>query len=132
MVASTFAVTQRLIALLLALMVGSPLCWCCQPAGTKATNGAARACCQSRQERSTGRNENKQQVPCPHSFEKRLMAKAAIPVPPPALTLLLQDGGDVVILIHAPALGSTHLMQATDKPHLRRVPLFVDYCAFLT
>ena len=78
-------VTSRLLALILALLIGSPVCWCCAQSAAPVKK-AVRSCCERKKEqensRPAGRNAP---CPCSSTMIQRDIAKSTMNVPPPVL-----------------------------------------------
>lgn len=120
-------VTSRLLALILAIIIGSPACWCCaqsapQPEKTK------HSCCE---QSAPAAPAQKDPCPCGTSMIKREMAKAGIDVPPPNLlvTALAPNCEPCVMLAPSVALASVHFYD-TGPPH-QRLPIYLRQHALL-
>jgi hypothetical protein len=125
-------VSFRLITVALALMVGSPLCWCCQAPPVKMAGGGCHSCCHSEDAKQPG-GHRKEKTPCTHSSEKRLAADTSVRVPPVTHDLVAWDFHDpIIMLLQSPRMEMTVGTGKTDTPRLRSLPLFVTYCAYLT
>jgi len=126
------AVTSRFLALVLALIIGSPACWCCaQPAPQP--QKAKHSCCErsSTDENQPAAPAPKDPCPCGSSMIKREMAKAFVDVPPPNLVVvdLVPEFGAVVSLLPAVTQVVPYFYD-TGPPH-ERLPIFLLQHALL-
>jgi hypothetical protein len=77
-------VTSRLLALMMALLIGSPVCWCCAQSDAPVKK-AARSCCERKREKEQETGSKKESCPCSKTVIQRDVAKNAMVVPPPML-----------------------------------------------
>ena len=73
-------VTSRLLAILMVLLIGSPVCWCCLPSAMPVET-AVRSCCQHKQQDSPQPGGGKDSCPCFHSVIQRDLAKNSVDLP---------------------------------------------------
>jgi len=82
-------VTSRLLALVLALIVGSPACWCCAQSAPQPAKVKHSCCEQSAPDESLPAvPAPKDPCPCGSSMIRREMAKTVVDVPPPNIASL--------------------------------------------
>lgn len=81
--------TSRLLAFALALIIGSPTCWCCVRAAPAAAT-VKRSCCERSAEGENpapaAPDRKKKSCPCASSMIKRELARKGMEIPPPPLT----------------------------------------------
>lgn len=119
-------VTSRLLALVLAFIIGSPACWCCvQPASQP--KKVKHSCCeQSAPEESLpAAPVPKDPCPCGSSMIKREMAKTIVDLPPPNFVPMdLVPLSPPVILTVPLITRAVPYFHDTGPPH-ERLPIFL-------
>jgi hypothetical protein len=117
-------VTTRLLALVLALIIGSPACWCCAQAAPQPKK-AKHSCCEQSAPEDSRPATPKDPCPCGSSMIRREMAKTIIDVPPPAPTLpLVILLGGALIETPLPPARVTAVFNDTGPPD-GRPPIFL-------
>ena len=118
------AVTSRLLALVLALIIGSPACWCCAQSAPQPEK-AKHSCCEQSAPAESQPAAPKDPCPCGSSMIKREMAKTIIDVPSPNLDVLalVPLAGPVMLTTSSVTRTVSHFYD-TGPPH-ERLPIFL-------
>ena len=125
-------VTSRLLALVLAFIIGSPACWCCAQSAPQPQK-AKHSCCEQSApaESKPAAPAPKDPCPCGSSMIKREMAKTIVDVPLPNLIVLaLAPVCRPVVLTTPPATQAAIHFYDTGPPH-ERLSIFLRQHALL-
>ena len=135
-------VIQRLTALVLALFVASPTCWCCAEGSQPQKPTAKRhSCCEQKAAEASAdchstpspKNDGKEPCPCSMSQTKRSQQPVEVAVPSPEWTLALPTFTISDETLSVPTSGhrqSTGHLHDTGPPD-NRPPLYKRYLALL-
>ena len=126
------AVTSRLLALVLTLIIGSPSCWCCAQSAPQPAKAKHSCCEQSTPDESQpAAPAPKDPCPCGSSMIRREMAKTIVDVPPPNLAMLhLAPVCGQVVLVVPLVTRAVPYFHDTGPPH-ERLPIFLRQHALL-
>jgi len=126
------AVTSRLLALVLALIIGSPACWCCAQSIPQPTKAKHSCCEQSGQDESRpAAPAPKDPCPCGASMIRREMAKTIVDLPPLQFAGLdLAPVSESLVLTAPQVTQATPYFYDTGPPH-ERLPIFLRQHALL-
>jgi hypothetical protein len=120
--------TRQLTALVLALLIGSPLCCC---GWSHRAEPAVKACCQSKKHGDSQRPKDKENCSCANTPKVRALVDAKVSVPghdasPSFIT-------NEVAELKVPVWTEFQLTLAPDEhgPPRDEVPLYLRYCALL-
>jgi hypothetical protein len=79
-------VNHRLLALIMAFLVGSPVCWCCAQTEQQPVKKAVRSCCEAKREKEKSKPASQREnCPCAGSIAQRDLAKSTMVAPPAVL-----------------------------------------------
>ena len=93
---------HRLTALVLALIVASPACWCSwSHAGEKAH---VRSCCEAKAQHKRGTENKDKNCPCSQALKSREVVQAKVKVPEPVLAELQMPALSVAEITVVPAM----------------------------
>jgi hypothetical protein len=125
------AVTSRFLAFALALIIGSPACWCCVKSREPVKKAKHSCCEQTREETPAHAPAPKDPCPCGASMIRREMAKTIIDLPPPLHSgLELAPVGELVPEITQPFSRPVPYFNDTGPPHTG-LPIYLRQHALL-
>ena len=124
-------VTSRLLALVLAFIIGSPACWCCAQTTPQPAEKAKHSCCEQSAPSESLPAAPKDPCPCGASMVRREMAKTIVDVPPPNFTLLHLAPVCGPAVLAAPSVKrAVPCFDDTGPPH-QRLPIYLRQHALL-
>ena len=124
-------VTSRLLAFVLALIIGSPTCWCCVPHQEVVAAPPQRACCHS-SESGPGPGPSKHQdCPCALSVTKRSVADGKLFLPKPGSLDLVATAWLPVMHLSAPTTARPAWVRTDANPSWRVTRLYQRHRALL-
>ena len=120
---------HKLIAFILALLIGSPLCCC----GLTAKVTEVKSCChQAEQEegKPAAPKKSKDDCPCAKATKLRELNSGKVPLPTAQLSPALLPEPQPPLTALTPGQASAHYL-AEHCPPIRREPLYLRHCALL-
>jgi hypothetical protein len=126
-------VTSRLLAFVLAFIIGSPTCWCCLGGETKPVKTAARSCCH-RENSDTGATDKpaqRQKCPCASSLIKRDLAEGKLVLPKPVLAHAEFIPAPAVDVLAPLVIVRAGLPLVDEDPPWREEKLYQRHCSRL-
>ena len=119
---------RKLTALLLALLIGSPLCCCAWMHRVE----VEKSCCQSKDHNtSTPKPKSKEDCPCATTPKVRDLVSAKISVPPVTISLALPAEPRLEIASLTALAGRIWRVPAEHGPPRTEPPLYLRHCALL-
>lgn len=123
------SVKSRLIALALALLIGTPLCLCCVQA--EALVKKTTSCCESKKTNESSHDGRQRSCPCSGSVTQRDLAQNSVESPPTALTApMVTEMVEFVSQVLPVETGLSTLCDNIGPPYKRR-PIYLRQQALL-
>jgi hypothetical protein len=120
--------TRQLTALILALLIGSPLCCCSWSHRAEST---IKACCQTKKHGDSQKPKDKENCPCANTPKVRAMVDAKVSVPGHDVSPSLITNQVVELKVPVWSDFQSTLAPNEHGPPRDGVPLYLRHCALL-
>lgn len=126
---------HKVTAFMLALLIGSPMCWCgWMHSRAPAASAAVPACCHAKAKDATKQqsDKSKEDCPCAHTPKARDVVSSKVPVPSlKVMDFHLLTWTDVLVLHWDEAKDEALVSRTEHGPPREVVPLYLAQCSLL-